>query len=233
MFYDLPDPVGFAKEIADILHDQGIWVLEQSYMPTMLNILSYDTICHEHLEYYGLRQIKWIMDGASLDIIDVSFNDMNGGSFSVTVTHKDFSRAKNYSKVSDVLRQESVYSELKPFRKFAEQVKEIRDNLVEKLKYLKGEGKRVVAIGASTKGNVILQYCRMDRDLLGVIGEVNEDKLSKFTPGTHIPIRSGDSVLAENPDFLLILPWYLHSFFYNSEKFKEYNLLYPINTFDS
>ncbi|KYG81119.1 methyltransferase [Roseivirga ehrenbergii] len=233
MFYDLPDPVHFAQEVSEILDKQGIWVLEQSYMPTMLDKASYDTICHEHLEYYGLRQIKWIMDKANLNIVDVSFNEINGGSFSVTVAHKEYSGKKFTSKVSDVLKSESVYSELKPFRTFAEQIETVKYELLEKLKQLKNEGKKVAAIGASTKGNVILQYCGLDTSLLEVVGEVNDDKFGKFTPGTYIPIQSEDTVLASSPDFLLVLPWHLHSFFDSSEKFKEYNLIYPINTFDS
>lgn len=228
MFYDLPDPVSFARDISDILHDQGIWILEQSYMPAMLDKLSYDTICHEHLEYYGLRQIKWIMDQVNLDIIDLSFNEINGGSFSVTVAHSRFSGKKSYSKVSEVLAQESVYATLTPFKRFAEQVQTSRDCLVEKLKRLKCEGKRVAALGASTKGNIILQYCQLDRTLISVIGEVNEDKFGKYTPGTHIPIESEDSVLKGAPDYLLVLPWHLRTFFDLSSKFRENNLIYPI-----
>ncbi len=233
MFYDLPDPVGFANEVADILDDQGVWVLEQSYMPTMLKKISYDTICHEHLEYYGLRQIKWIMDQANLEIIDVSFNEMNGGSFSVTITHPGFLGKKHCSKVEEVLKSESVYSELKPFQKFAEEVEASKEQLIKKIQDLKQEGKKVVGLGASTKGNVILQYCQVNSDLLDVVGEVNDDKFGKYTPGTNIPIRSEDSVLEMSPDYLLVLPWHLYEFFENSEKFKEHNLLYPINTCDS
>jgi NDP-4-keto-2,6-dideoxyhexose 3-C-methyltransferase len=85
MFYDLEDPLGFMKQIYKVLADDGVWVFEQSYMPKMLDQLSYDTVCHEHLEYYGLRQIQWMAQKVGLTILDVEFNDINGGSFSVTV----------------------------------------------------------------------------------------------------------------------------------------------------
>lgn len=228
MFYDLPDPVGFAREVADVLDDQGIWVLEQSYMPTMLKRCSYDTICHEHLEYYGLRQIKWIMDRADLEIIDVSFSDMNGGSFSVVVAHKGYSGKQKSSRVSEVMESESIYAELRPFQEFANRVEAAREQLVAKLTGLKRDGKKVAGLGASTKGNVILQYCQLDSSLIPVIGEVNDDKFGKYTPGTNIPIHSEDSVLEACPDYLLVLPWHLHAFFDQSDKFKDKNLIYPL-----
>lgn len=228
MFYDLEDPVSFAKDVADILDSQGIWVLEQSYMPTMLQKLSYDTICHEHLEYYGLRQIKWIMDKVGLDIIDVSFNELNGGSVRVTVAHKSYQGEVEREKVQCVLREEAQYKTLAPFKEFAYLVRKAADDLFKKLQKLKSESKRVVAIGASTKGNVILQYCRIDDSLLDVVGEVNENKYQKFTPGSLIPIQPEDVVLRETPDYLLILPWHLWRFFENNHKFSSFKLLYPV-----
>jgi hypothetical protein len=228
MFYDLPDPVSFARDVAFILDEQGIWELEQSYMPAMLDQVSYDTICHEHLEYYGMRQIKWIMDQVDLDIIDVEFNSMNGGSFSVTVAHKGFSGPRWYEKVADVLHSEARYQFLEPFQFFACQIEEAKNTLVTALEDLKKAGKTVAALGASTKGNVILQYCQLDVSLIKVIGEINEDKFGKYTPGTFIPILPEDAVLAENPDYLLVLPWHLKTFFDTTNKYSPYSLVYPI-----
>ncbi len=98
MFYDLEEPLTFMKEVAEVLDDEGVWVLEQSYMPTMLRMNSYDTVCHEHLEYYALKQIKWMTDRADLKIIDVEFNDINGGSFSLMVAK----RGSHYPESPDV-----------------------------------------------------------------------------------------------------------------------------------
>ena len=88
MFYDLEDPVNFARDIHELLDDDGIWHLELSYMPSMIKNISYDTICHEHLEYYSLTSIKYILDKADLKIIDIEFNDINGGSFALSVAKK-------------------------------------------------------------------------------------------------------------------------------------------------
>src|SRR2546421_8698067 len=85
MFYDLEDPLAFMREVVEILEDNGLWIFEQSYMPTMLERNSYDTVCHEHLEYYGVAQIQWMAQEAGFRILDVEFNDVNGGSFSGTV----------------------------------------------------------------------------------------------------------------------------------------------------
>ena len=94
MFYDLEDPVAFVKDVESCLHDEGIFYLEQSYLPTMLESNSVDTICHEHLEFYGLKQIDWIARQANLRIIDVEFNDVNGGSFALSLV-KNSSQVKS------------------------------------------------------------------------------------------------------------------------------------------
>src|SRR6266403_1869317 len=86
MFYDLENPVSFMRDVYEVLADDGIWVFEQSYMPSMVKTSSFDTVCHEHLEFYALRQIKWMADRVGLRILEVEFNDVNGGSFSVTVS---------------------------------------------------------------------------------------------------------------------------------------------------
>ena len=138
---------------------------------------------------------------------------------------------KNSAKVSEVLNSESKYYALKPFHEFAKRVEAARNSLVASLTRLKNEEKTVAGLGASTKGNIILQYCQLDSTLVPVIGEVNEDKFGKCTPGTNIPIRCEDSVLEACPDYLLVLPWHLHAFFDQSDKFKDQNLIYPIDPF--
>ena len=228
MFYDLPEPLSFAKDIASILDEQGIWVLEQSYMPTMLAKRSYDTICHEHLEYYGLRQIQWIVERAGLKIIDVEFNDVNGGSFSVSVSHQSYNGNVNEEVVQEILKEESHFESLDPYHQFAQEIRASRSALLETLNRFKSEGKDVAVLGASTKGNVILQYCQIDTSLVSVVAEVNPDKYGKFTPGSKIPIQSEVSVLASKPDYLLVLPWHFKSFFESAEQFDGMNLIYPL-----
>ena len=146
MFYDLDEPLKFAQEISKALDPQdGIWVLEQSYLPEMIKNLSFDTICHEHLEYYCLYQIKWIMDLANLKIVDVEFNDVNGGSFAVTVSSNKSKVFKTSKKVSKILKQEKNdgFLDLKIFKKFNKDVSKFKSNLVNFLKKQVTEKKKV------------------------------------------------------------------------------------------
>lgn len=228
MFYDLEEPLTFAKEVSSVLEDDGIWVLEQSYMPEMLKQLSYDTICHEHLEYYGLSQIQWIMNDAGLKLVDVSFNDVNGGSFSIIVAKTESKIVSNEKQISSILKMEEGLKYLKPYLEFAENVAICKEKLIKKLTKIKSEGKTVYGIGASTKGNVILQYCDIDEELLPFIGEVNDLKFGSFTPGSLIPIISEDEVINKNPDYVLLLPWHFKKFFETSKKFSNTQLLLPL-----
>jgi C-methyltransferase C-terminal domain/Methyltransferase domain len=213
MFYDLEDPVAFAKDIAASLDPQGIWHFEQSYMPAMLRLNSYDTICHEHVEYYSLTVVKSILDAAGLQIVDVSMNDINGASFAVTAAHKGTSLPVNSAVINWLLEQEErmgLGTEA-PYRAFAERVEKHREDLLRLLEGLKAEGKKVLGYGASTKGNVVLQYCGIGPDLVQAIAEVNPDKYGCVTPGTHIPIVSEADALAMEPDYYLVLPWHFRN----------------------
>lgn len=225
VFYDLEDPVGFISEVKDILDKDGILVLEQSYMPTMHYKNSYDTICHEHLSYYGLRQIRYILEKLGMKIIDLEWNDCNGGSFVVTASHTTSSYEQCLDLIDETIDNESncgVYD-----IRFWEQFKQrMESNKSELLKII--SGKRVAALGASTKGNVLLQYCELGTDKIEKIGDVNPDKNGCFCPGSWIPIVDEDTVLNENYDIYLILPWHFRDFFVNNPKFKGKKLLFPL-----
>ncbi len=226
MFYDLPAPMQFMEDVHAVLADDGIWVFEQSYMPMMLDTNSYDTVCHEHLEFYALRQIKWMADRVGLRIVDVEFNDVNGGSFSVSV-------AKQGSEADDVRRvladeDARGLDTLEPYRAFADRVAQSRKALLAFLDRARSEGKRVAALGASTKGNVLLQYCGINADQVFAVGEVNEEKLGHFTPGTWLPIVHEKELLAEGPDYLIVLPWHFRSFFERSPAFRGQKLVFPL-----
>jgi NDP-4-keto-2,6-dideoxyhexose 3-C-methyltransferase len=229
MFYDLEDPIGFMREVYDVLADDGIWVFEQSYMPTMLETSSYDTVCHEHLEYYGLRQIKWMTDRVGFTIVDVEVNDINGGSFSVVV-QKAGSGVAPGAVVQRMLgeEREKRLETLDPYSAFAHRAAASREELLEFLRRARAEGKTVAGLGASTKGNVILQYCGLTDKDIGAIGEVNSDKFGCYTPGTGIPIIPEEEVLARKPDYLLILPWHFRKFFKKSPKFSSAQLVVPL-----
>lgn len=229
MFYDLEEPLKFMKEIYEILEDDGLWVFEQSYMPTMLKMNSYDTVCHEHLEYYGLSQIKWMADKVGFHVQDVEFNDVNGGSFSVTVS-KNSNNNINQDKIQQIITKERELglNGLRPYNEFAENVVKTKLDMLEFLSESKNQGKTVCALGASTKGNVLLQYCGVTSEDIKFVGEVNEEKYGCFTPGSNIPIIPEDELLAKKPDYLVVLPWHFKQHFIKSEKYKGTQLVFPL-----
>jgi len=210
MFYDLENPVEFVRDIASVLADDGIWHFEQSYMPSMLRMNAYDTVCHEHLEYYSLRVIERLLSFCDLKLIDVQMNAINGGSFAVTAAKNISSFKPNRAVIDWLLAQEDRMglSTPRPFRQFEERVFEHRKNLIELIKVLNSSGKHVLGYGASTKGNVLLQFCGLAEADLPAIAEVNSDKFGCFTPGTGIPIISEAEAKALKPDYFLVLPWH-------------------------
>jgi hypothetical protein len=229
MFYDLEDPLGFMQQVHEVLADDGIWVFEQSYMPTMLAMNSYDTACHEHLEYYALAQIEWMCRRVGFRIIDVEFNDINGGSFSVTAA-KTSNRAEPHARVREAFDAERALGlhTLEPYRAFAQRVADCKRELQSFVREARAQGKTVAALGASTKGNVLLQYCGFTAEDISMVGEVNAEKFGAYTPGTEIPIVPESELLACNPDYLLVLPWHFRRFFLQADKFKGRQLVFPL-----
>jgi len=229
MFYDLEDPMGFMRQVYDVLSDDGVWVFEQSYMPTMLEMNAFDTVCHEHLEFYALRQIKWMADRAGFRIIDVEFNDINGGSFSVTVSksHGDLTVVPLVQKIIDDERAKGLDT-LIPYQAFAERVSQTKRDLLKFIESARAEGKSVAALGASTKGNVLLQYYDLTEKDIFSIGDVNADKFGCFMPGTWIPIVPEDELLGMKPDYLVVLPWHFRKFFTANKKLSGMSLVFPL-----
>lgn len=233
MFYDLESPVDFAKQVASVLDEtDGIWIFEQSYMPLMLERNSYDTICHEHLEYYGLKQVVWLAEKVGLKIVDVELNDVNGGSFSVVAAHKGSNMHDADGVVEKMLSAEDQagLSGLEAYHDFFRRAKQSRDELKEFVRDAQKDGKRILAIGASTKGNVLLQYCGFTEHDIEAIGDVNPDKFGAVAPGTWIPIQDEKTVLAEDPDYLLVLPWHFRDFFLANPLFMGRKLVFPLPT---
>ncbi len=230
MFYDLEAPLDFMKQVHEVLADDGVWVLEQSYLPTMLKMNAYDTICHEHLEYYGLRQIQWMTKRAGLKILAVELNNINGGSFSIMLAKSGSAYRENSAAIGKLLRQEKSLSTLKPFDDFRRRTWAHRDALRRFFKKARSQGKKVIGYGASTKGNVILQFCGITSKDLPCIGEVNAEKFGCYTPGTLIPIISELNAKAQSPDYLLVLPWHFKDFILKKEAqyLKTGRLLFPL-----
>ncbi len=220
MFYDLSDPIKFAQDIYDVLDDEGIWHLEQSYMPSMIKNISYDTICHEHLQYYSLLSIKYIFDQIGFKIIDLEFNDINGGSFAITLAKKK-STFKEINKLVDwLLNKEEVYSynSIKTLTNFFDQVKNHKVLLKKLLIDLKHKKNKIYGYGASTKGNVILQYCGIKNNILDCIVDANIYKHNKFTPGSKIKIIHEKYSKTKVPDYMLVLPWHFKNFIIKKEE---------------
>ena len=229
MFYDLESPLQFMREVHQVLADDGIWVFEQSYMPAMLQMNAYDTVCHEHLEYYALRQVKWMADKVGFRIVDLEFNDVNGGSFSVTVAKIGCGMPES-AEVARVLERErdAGMDTLAPYQAFAARVAESRRELMAFVAAARGEGRTIAALGASTKGNVLLQYCGLTADEITAVGEVNPEKFGRYTPATWIPIVPETDLLATQPGYLLVLPWHFRKFFLGNPRFATRNLVFPL-----
>ena len=234
MFYDVEDPIYFAKEINASLDEDGLWIFEQGYFPNMIKTNGFDSICHEHLEFYSLKQIDWVLTKANLKIIDVEFNNINGGSFSVTAA-KVNSKYNSKLKYLDKIRNDELalnLDSLEVFNNFKSNIDKNCKVLIEFLNQAKANNKSVYGIGASTKGNVLLQHYGINSSLLEAIGEINEEKYGAYTPGTLIPLIPEDEVLKRNPDYLLILPWHFKDHFLSLSSMKGRTLIFPLPEFE-
>ena len=223
MFYDLENPVEFCRQIKSHLADDGVWIFEMSYMPKMLELNSYDTICHEHLEYYSFAVLEKIVKMADLRIFEIEFNDINGGSIRCSATHgenKKFDTAKNQELINQI-RQKEFDLKLDtdaPYLEFQNRIEIERDKLRELLLNLKREGKRIHIYGASTKGNTILQFCGINDAIIECAAERNSDKYGAKTLGTNIPIVSEAESRQMKPDYYLALPWHFKAEFVERER---------------
>lgn len=240
MFYDLESPVDFVKAIKEYLAPGGVWVCEMSYMPKMLDMASFDTICHEHLEYYSLAVLERICEHAGMKLFKISFNDMNGGSIRCFATHRenfDFDVIENLKSINEI-RQTEFDLELdtdKPYKKFQERIEQLRRELRENLVKFKKAGKKIHIYGASTKGNTILQWCNIDNTIIDYAAERNPDKYGARTLGTDIPIISEAESRAMNPDYYLVLPWHFKNEFLEREKEaleKGTGFIFPVPSVD-
>ncbi|MEK6280892.1 MAG: class I SAM-dependent methyltransferase [Acidobacteriota bacterium] len=241
MFYDLESPTQFTQSIKSILDAEGIWIFEMSYMPTMLSMTSYDTICHEHLEYYSLSVIEYVMKQAGMRIFNVSQNSINGGSLRCYATHADNFTFKKDEWVNNVKRTRQEEFDLgldteKPYKNFQDRVNVHKEELTSLLKGLKNRGKKIHIYGASTKGNTILQWCDIDNRIIDFAAERNPDKYGAHTLGTDIPIISEAESRAMNPDYYLVLPWHFKEEFIEREREalnRGIGFIFPLPTIET
>lgn len=228
MFYDLDDPKQFISDVYDILEDNGIWVVQMSYTPLMIKQLAFDNICHEHVYYYSLENIKKLFENNKMRVFNCTLNDANGGSFRIYL-HKDICDVTKIANkqsrdifdfnVKSILEYEGTLDLSDPdtWNKFYESTEDLKNKTTSFLKKCKDENKIVCGYGASTKGNTLLQYFGIDNELVHSIAERNPQKFGLKTIGTNIPIVSEEEVRKTNPDYMIVLPWHFISEFIERE----------------
>ncbi len=223
MFYDLEDPCAFARGVADVLAPSGIWVMEMSYLPLMLARNSFDTICHEHLEYYSLAVIENILRRAGLRLFKAELCDINGGSIRCYITHAD-NLAYDSIEAKDYLHRLRVHEfELEldsntPYLEFQDRIEMLRKELMTLLRQMKGQGKHIHVYGASTKGNVLLQWYGIGSGIVDCAADRNPTKNGARTLGSDIPIVLEEESRARRPDAYLVLPWHFKKEFLEREQ---------------
>jgi len=233
MFYDLTDPLKFSKEIYNCLDNNGIWHFEQSYLLEMIKKNSYDTICHEHLEYYSVTTIYHLMKLANLKIIEIKKNKINGGSIAITVAKEgsNFKECKKTIKIFLKKEKEMKINTVKFYKKFYKNILKNKYKLKKILVNIKKSGKKIVGYGASTKGNVILQFCNIRKPLIEYIYDINQDKSNKYTPGTNIKILPKKEIQKLKFDYFLVLPWHFKDYIIKKERntiFKNKKFIFPL-----
>ena len=206
MFYDLDEPASFVSDVSKLLHSHGVWVIQQNYLPTMLEQNGFDNVGHEHLTYYSLETLSSLLSNHNLEIFDVETNDVNGGSFRTYVSHPGIFPIKE--SVSQLKANEQKLFSKKPsiYKEFAKNVRRIRSQLNKFVASEVNKGRKIYVYGASTRGNTILQYCGLDHNLLAKATDANSEKWGLRTPGTGIPIVSKEEARREFPDYFLVLP---------------------------
>ena len=204
MFYDVDDPNSFCKDIYKLLKKDGVWILELSYFPLMLKNLTYDQVCHEHVTYYTLTVFKNIIEKNNLKIVDVSLNEINGGSIEIICSKKQSKFKVNKKMINRYLNDEKKITE-RSYKNFNSRINKIK-NLIRMFIEL-NSNKRIIGYGASTKGNIILNHCEIKNTEIKEICDGSKKKYSRYTPGSNIRIISKQKMRKKNPDYLLVLIW--------------------------
>jgi NDP-4-keto-2,6-dideoxyhexose 3-C-methyltransferase len=207
MFYDLEDPNQFIRDARKALAEDGIFIAQLMCLAPMLDKNDVGNICHEHLEYYSLESLEYLFNTNGLEIFKVEENDVNGGSYRIFARH---------DKGTGIPLDEKFTFD--DFVAFAERIQANRDRCVEFIKQEVARGKTVYVYGASTKGNVILQYYGLDHTLITAASEKSPEKWGKYTIGTWIPIVSEEEARRAKPDYFLVLPWAFFKEFYERER---------------
>ena len=206
MFYDLEEPNSFVADVARILAPDGVWVVQQNYLVTMLERNGFDNIGHEHLEYYSLGTMQTLLQRHGLEVFEAETNDVNGGSFRTFICHRGSLRTERSVTMMNSHESQMALAENKTYEEFAKRISSIRSKTHEFIQGEVRQGKSVYAYGASNRGNTILQYCDLDHTLVKKATDANPEKWGRKTAGTLIPIVSKEEARRDKPDYFLILP---------------------------
>jgi len=224
MFYDLEHPNEFLMDIKECLDKEGLFVIQQNYVLSMLEKNALCNICHEHREFYSLTSLTNLLDKHGFEIFDIELNEINGGSIRTYVKLKGNETLKGFEGSSQrIFNQQQKEKELeldtpKPYEEFALRIEEIKNRVMFFLKKEKAKGKTIGGCGASTRGNTLLQYFGITSDLITSISEANPDKWGRKTVGSLIPIISIDEMKEINPDYQFVLIWHLIDGLQDKEK---------------
>lgn len=226
-FYDLENPNKFVQDIADILHPQGIFVIEQNYLATMIDNLAFDNMVHEHIEYYSLKSLEHLLKRHFLKVVDIKVNGINGGAFRTYIKHMD--NIEKMRIIEKKMKLDNQFTYVLMGMKIKKIAKKVHDFIREEV----NKGKTVYTYGASTRGNSLLQVCGLDNTLIKAAVERNPVKFGKKFLG--IPIISEDQARKEKPDYMLVLPWFFKEEFLKRE--KEYlksggKFIFPLPEFE-
>ena len=237
VFYDLERPKDFVTAIRNLLDINGMWVLEQSDLGSMIDSNSFDTICHEHLEYYSLNVINVLLTECKLRIFDAELNASNGGSLRIYACHENSNFETNNRALDHLLRSEDrqKLSENETYLDFMQKCDVEMQKLCKFIEKEQAKGKTFHVYGASTKGNVLLQYCGLDTEQIEMAADRNPRKWGCYTPGTKIPIQSEETSRNAKPDYLIVLPWHFRQEFIarEAELLRQgTSLIFPLPNFE-
>lgn len=210
MFYDLDDPHAFVQDVKTLLHPEGIWCIQLSWLYDVIRNMNFFDICHEHLLYYSLGTLRALLHLHDLEIIDASTNPVNGGSLRVFVRHKKAGIPISPN-VQKILDEEAAFGLNEPadtFHEFGKKISDLKKNIVGYLRKEKERGGTIVGLGASTKGNVLLQYFGIGKELMPYLCDRNPEKIGLRTLGTDIEVISEERMREMRPSCLLVLIWF-------------------------
>tara|TARA_B100001093_G_scaffold233794_1_gene224072 strand:- start:2928 stop:4199 length:1272 start_codon:yes stop_codon:yes gene_type:complete len=220
MFYDLEDPNKFVSDISKCLDKDGVWTIQMAYLKTDIDKNGFDNIVHEHLEYYSLYSLEYLLSRHNLEVFDLELNDLYGGSIRTYIKHKECKKFKIHDSVIELRKAEieDKFSEIQTYLNYASRVEKLKEKLLKFIIEEQSKGKTIYCYGASTKGNTILQYFDINENLIEKVVDRDHRKFNKYTVGTNLKVISEEEGREQHPDYFIVLPWHLTDFFVQREK---------------